>query len=54
MEKILEKLQKIAPILNERQRRIVFAAEAEQLGRGGKSQIQDIKWNYRVNISFIQ
>jgi hypothetical protein len=39
MEKILEKLRKISPILNEKQRRIVFAAEAEQLGRGGKSTI---------------
>jgi len=39
MEKILEKLRKIEPILNEKQRRIVFAAEAEQLGRGGKSKI---------------
>jgi len=39
MEKILEKLRKIAPILNEKQRRIVFAAEAEQIGRGGKSKI---------------
>jgi transposase len=39
MEKILEKLRKIEPILNEKQRRIVFAAEAEQIGRGGKSKI---------------
>ena len=39
MEKILKKLEKIAPILNEKQRRIVFAAEAEQIGRGGKSKI---------------
>ena len=39
MDKILEKLQKIEPILNEKQRRIVFAAEAEQIGRGGKSKI---------------
>ena len=39
MGKILEKLRKIEPILNEKQRRIVFAAEAEQLGRGGKSKI---------------
>ena len=39
MEKILKKLRKIKPILNEKQRRIVFAAEAEQIGRGGKSKI---------------
>ena len=39
MDKILQKLRKIAPILNEKQRRIVFAAEAEQIGRGGKSKI---------------
>jgi hypothetical protein len=39
MEKIQEKLRKISPILNEKQRRIVYAAEAEQIGRGGKSQI---------------
>jgi hypothetical protein len=37
MKKIQEKLLKIGPILNEKQRRIVFAAEAKQLGRGGKS-----------------
>ena len=42
MNKIQEKLNKIAPILNEKQRRIVYAAEAEQIGRGGKSQISAI------------
>lgn len=42
MKKIQEKLQKIEPILNEKQRRIVFAAEAQQLGRGGKSKISAI------------
>jgi hypothetical protein len=42
MSKIQEKLKKIEPILNEKQRRIVFAAEAEQIGRGGKSQISAI------------
>ena len=36
MEKIKEKLLKITPFLNEKQRRIVYAAEAEQYGRGGK------------------
>ena len=42
MNKIQEKLKKIAPFLNEKQRRIVFAAEAEQIGRGGKSQISSL------------
>jgi transposase len=42
MEKLQEKLQKIGSILNEKQRRIVFAAEAKQLGRGGKSKISAI------------
>ena len=37
MKKILEKLRKIEPILNEKHRRIVFVAE--QIGRGGKSKI---------------
>jgi hypothetical protein len=39
MKNIKEKLAKISPYLNERQRRIVYAAEAEQLGRGGKTTI---------------
>jgi hypothetical protein len=39
MKKLKEKLEKMSPYLNERQRRIVYAAEAEQLGRGGKSLI---------------
>ena len=42
MQKIQEKLEKTGQILNERQKRIVFAAEAEYLGRGGKSQISSI------------
>jgi len=42
MENLKEKLSKIAPYLNERQRRIVYAAEAEQLGRGGKSLISNL------------
>src|SRR5215469_1773341 len=42
MEKLKEKLAKISPFLNERQRRIVYAAEAEQLGRGGKTLISAI------------
>ena len=39
MKNLQEKLSKIAPYLNERQRRIVYAAESEQIGRGGKSLI---------------
>jgi hypothetical protein len=39
MEKLKEKLEKISPFLNERQKRVVYAAEAEQLGRGGKTTI---------------
>jgi len=42
MENLKEKLLKIAPYLDERQRRIVYAAEAEQLGRGGKSLISKL------------
>ncbi|GHT42939.1 hypothetical protein FACS189437_10820 [Bacteroidia bacterium] len=37
MENLKEKLSLISPHLNEKQRRIVFAAEAYQIGRGGKS-----------------
>ena len=39
MENLKEKLEKISPYFNERQRRIVYAAEAEQLGHGGKAKI---------------
>ena len=42
MENLREKLSKIAPYLDERQRRIVYAAEAVQLGRGGKSLISKL------------
>lgn len=37
MENIKKKLEIISPYLNEKQRRIVFAAEAQCLGRGGKA-----------------
>jgi transposase len=37
MKNLKEKLEKITPYFNERQWRIVCAAEAEYLGRGGKS-----------------
>ena len=39
MENLKEKLALIAPILDEKQRRMIFAAEAHQIGRGGKSLI---------------
>jgi hypothetical protein len=39
MENIKEKLSLISPYLNEKQKRIVYAAEANQIGRGGKSLI---------------
>ena len=39
MKNLKEKLSKISPYLNERQRRVVYAAEAEQLGHGGKTLI---------------
>jgi hypothetical protein len=39
MEKLKEKLELISPYLNEKQRRMVYAAEAHQIGRGGKSLI---------------
>jgi len=39
MENLKKKLEKISPYFNERQRRIVCAAEAEYIGRGGKSLI---------------
>jgi hypothetical protein len=42
MKELKEKLEKISPYLNERQRRIVYAAEAEQIGRGGKVMISSI------------
>ena len=41
-EKLKEKLTDISLCLNERQRRIVFAAEARQLGRGGKYLISSL------------
>ncbi|GHV61180.1 hypothetical protein FACS1894195_1290 [Bacteroidia bacterium] len=39
MERLKEKLALITPYLNEKQKRIVYAAEANQIGRGGKSLI---------------
>jgi hypothetical protein len=42
MKALEEKLKKLSQILNEKQRRIVYAAEAEQIGRGGKSKISAI------------
>ena len=42
MKKLKEKLALISPLLNEKQRRMVFAAEAQQLGRGGKTIISTL------------
>jgi hypothetical protein len=42
MVNLKAKLDRISPYLNERQRRIVYAAEAEQLGRGGKTLISQM------------
>jgi hypothetical protein len=39
MDKLKEKLALISPCMNEKQRRIVYAAEAHQIGRGGKTLI---------------
>jgi hypothetical protein len=39
MKTLKGKLAKISPYLNERQRRVVYAAEADYLGRGGKTTI---------------
>ncbi|KAA6331096.1 hypothetical protein EZS27_020268 [termite gut metagenome] len=39
MDKLKEKLEQISSFLTEKQRRIVYATEANQIGRGGKSQI---------------
>jgi hypothetical protein len=48
MEKIQEKLQKISSILDEKHRRIVYAAEAEQLGRGGSNGYNRKLWEYEL------
>jgi len=50
MEKLQEKLKKISKIFDEKQRRIVYAAEAEQIGRGGKSLICSITGMSRVTL----
>jgi hypothetical protein len=42
MEKLKEKLETISPYLNEKLRRIVYSAEAKQLGRGGKALIHKL------------
>jgi len=42
MEKLQEKINKMLPFLDERQRRLYLASEAEMLGRGGKSLISKL------------
>ena len=51
MERIQEKLQQIGRILNEKQRRMVYAAEAAQLGRGGKSKISALTGMSRATLN---
>jgi transposase len=41
-EKAAKRIQKIVPILDENQKRMYLAAEAESLGRGGISQISEV------------
>jgi transposase len=41
-EKTAKRIQKIVPILDENQKRMYLAAEAESLGRGGISQISEV------------
>ena len=38
-EQLKARIQKVLPILNERQRRIYLAAEAKSIGRGGKAKV---------------
>ena len=46
-----EKLDTILPILDEKQKRIVVAAEAKSLGRGGMAKISKITGMSRVTIN---
>ncbi len=45
------KYAKISPFLNEKQRRLVFAAEAESLGRGGLSKVSRLAGISRVTLN---
>jgi hypothetical protein len=42
MEALKKKLEQISPYLNEKQRRLIYAAETIQLGRGGKTVIHKL------------
>jgi len=49
--KLKEKLERISPYLNEKQRRVVYAAEAEQIGHGGKTLICSLTGMSRPTIN---
>ena len=52
MDKNIEKrIKKLMPLLNEKQRRIYLATEAESLGYGGISKISRISGVSRVTIT---
>jgi len=48
--KLLQKLERVIPLLNERQKRLFVAAEAEQLGRGGITLLARLTGMSRVPI----
>ena len=50
-EKTIKRVKQVLPILNETQRRIYLAAEAEALGHGGITQISMITGVSRVTIT---
>ena len=50
-ELLKSKYDKISPFLNEKQRRIVFAADAEALGRGGLSKVSKLSGISRVTLN---
>jgi hypothetical protein len=47
MEALKKKLEQIRPYLDEKQGRLIYAAEAIQLGRGGKTVIHKLTWMSR-------
>jgi hypothetical protein len=52
MEALKKKLEQISPYLDEKQRRLIYAAEAIQLGRGGKAVIHKL-YNAGNNNGFV-
>ena len=48
--KLLQKLERVIPLLDERQKRLFVAAEAEQLGRGGITLLARLTGMSRVSI----